>query len=1014
MALFTFDWRRVVLISFFFFISPGVFHALRIVSLAQTGSTTSAVRGRVEDAQGAIISGATVTCRQIATGVERTVESSETGEYMFPNLTPGRYEIVVTAPGFAPGRKRTDLPLGATAFANLNLNPAGADTEAVEVMAARENAAGAANLLNREINGLPIVQRTFLPFSLTVPRVLADDLPEQGVTATSGLTFNGQSPRLNNITIDGLDNNDATSGNFRSTFSQEAIQEFQVLTDNYSVEFGRAAGGVVNIITKSGANDFHGSLFLFNRNDRISARESLTPNKAPFSQYQYGLTASGPIIRNRAFFFAALERLNLNQSNLVTIRDATRDAALNLGSRLGNPSRFAFRTGNVPFSLGNSTALVRGDVQVTPQNMFSVRYNFGGQRNSAFEPFGGQIAETSTGEQFLSDESLALNNDFTRKDGGFFNQTRFLYSTRLQRIGSLDPGPRIAINNGIEGQEIFGKSLVLPQFRDTQTYQFVNISSLALGRHQLKFGGDVLRVNSRQRQPASEGGQANFSNLDLTNIANALDPTLGVAVAALNPTSLTALQAFNAFLDPATMRVMAENRRTPAQQAALALIADHIQRQNPTLPRLALETLPLPSDYREGFLSAEPSSAPTTAFSFFFQDDFAVAPGLRFQLGVRYDRSRTRFVPDNNGNFAPRASLVWQPTFARKFTVRAGYGLFYAGSLSFPVFTTLPTDRQVVQLPGLLGALPFTLENFQLGSLDRLTIDPARLPPGLSFQFSPNLPASYTQQGTLSIERALDKATTLSVGYTYTRGVKLLSLRNINPIVETGSVRQRLDPTRGVVNEYQSAFDSYYHALTVNLERQFTGRFSVRAGYTLSKAIDNFVDFRTSLQEFNNSQDLSGERALSVQDARHRFVASGVWRLDYSRNVFLRDFQVSSIVTLTAGRAWNLLAGADVNRDGDTGDRPAGIGRNAGVTPASYVVDFGVTRRFLNFDHLKVDGLVQTFNVLNRTNIREFSRLFPGDTPLPPQSDGRFIVTEDRFRRAFAPRQFQFAVKVSF
>ncbi len=360
--------------------------------------------------------------------------------------------------------------------------------DVIEVVADARNAAeSATNVRQNEIPALPINRRDFLQFAITAARTIPDNLPDQGATATSGISFNAQSPRLNNLTIDGLDNNDATSGSIRSTFSQEAVREFQVVSDGYSAEFGRALGGIINIITKSGDNQFRGSLFGFFRNAAMSARESFTPGKPPFEQYQYGLTAGGPLWRNRAFFFVTGERLNIKQSTVVTISATVRAAALRNG--------FRFDTGSIPFSTGGSTGLVRGDWQITPEDNLTVRYNYGGQVNTAFEPFGGLTASTFTGEQRLTDHNLSINNTFDSQQA-FAVESRFLYSTRLQDIGAADPGPRIAIN-ALEGQVIFGKSLVLPQFRDPQTYQFFTSVGLVRGRHQMKFGGDVLRVDSR-------------------------------------------------------------------------------------------------------------------------------------------------------------------------------------------------------------------------------------------------------------------------------------------------------------------------------------------------------------------------------------------------------------------------------------------------------------------------------------------------------------------------------------
>ncbi|QUW00626.1 TonB-dependent receptor [Chloracidobacterium sp. MS 40/45] len=958
---------------------------------AQSGSTTGTITGRVCDASGAVIGGTEIVCLQVGTGMERTVQSREDGTYEFLNLPPGDYELRARAAGFEDKRQTIRLSLGTTALVVITLATAGT-TDVIEVVADARNAAeSATNVRQNEIPTLPINRRDFLQFAITAARTVPDNLPDQGATATSGISFNAQSPRLNNLTIDGLDNNDATSGSIRSTFSQEAVREFQVVSDGYSAEFGRALGGIINIITKSGDNEFRGSLFGFFRNAALSARESLTPGKPPFEQYQYGLTAGGPLWRNRAFFFVTGERLNIKQNTVVTISDTVRAAALRNG--------FRFDTGSIPFSTGGSTGLVRGDWQITPEDSLTVRYNYGGQVNTAFEPFGGLTASTFTGEQRLTDHNLAVNNTFVGQQA-LVVESRFLYSTRLQDISAADPGPRIAIN-APEGQVIFGKSLVLPQFRDTQTYQFFTSVGLVRGRHQMKFGGDVLRVDSRQRQPASEGGQANFSTVSLA----ALGGPPG------SP-SMSALQAFDPTL------------RTPQQRAVLALIGAGLPNRFPGFPALPLDVLPITNDYRQGFLDPQPTRIPQTAWSLFALDDVSLHPAVKLNLGVRYDLTRARSTPENNGLVSPRIALVWQPL--QKLTVRSGYGLFTASNLTFPIFTVVPLTRRTLVLPFPFSILPFTQPNRQLPPSGDFPFGIRPVPQfGLEFQFARRLPVSYTQQASLSLESQIGQ-TLFSVVYNYVRGNRILSLRTINPVVRPGVdpldsvINGRLDPRRGTVNEYAAAYDSYYHGVTFGVERR-VGRFTGRASYTLSKAIDNYVDFRTSLQEFAEPLDIGGERALSIQDARHRLVMSGVWKLDYSKHPLLRDYTLSYIFTAVSGRPWNLLAGVDLNRNGDANDRPAGLGRNAGVTPAFYNLDARLSRRFINRDRFKLEGIVEAFNLFNRTNVREFGRTFPPVNPplntefnLPPRRGGRFIVTRDRYRRAFPPRQVQVGFRITF
>jgi len=197
----------------------------------------------------------------------------------------------------------------------------------------------------------------------------------------------------------------------------------------------------------------------------------------------------------------------------------------------------------------------------------------------------------------------------------------------------------------------------------------------------------------------------------------------------------------------------------------------------------------------------------------------------------------------------------------------------------------------------------------------------------------------------------------------------------------------------------------------------------VLAHYTLSKTIDDFIDFRVD-QEGSVALDPlrpRNERSLSLQDVRNRFVLSGIWALDYTKNPLLRDFQISSIVTLESGRPYNLLAGVDLDRNGDNlfpGDRPDGISRNLGITPGYANVDLRLTRSISIKERYRFQGFVEAFNLFNRVNISEISRIFPPDAQgrftLPPKDGSRFIATRDRYRNAFSPRQFQLGFRLTF
>jgi hypothetical protein len=390
-------------------------------------------------------------------------------------------------------------------------------------------------------------------------------------------------------------------------------------------------------------------------------------------------------------------------------------------------------------------------------------------------------------------------------------------------------------------------------------------------------------------------------------------------------------------------------------------------------------------------------------------------------------------LPKNNGNLSPRIALSYHPTKLQKLHLRAAYGLFYGTTLTGPSISSQLLGSgaiKIVVLPFPFSLLPYAMPQHRF-------LQSAQLPNGINFipQLSqiattqPNLRSGYSQQVTTGFDYFIKRNTTVSVNYNFVRGIKLLSVRNINPVVRPvrgnpllSAMEGRVDPTQGDIFDFESAFDSYYNALTIAIERRFTNRFGFLAYYTFSKAIDNFVDFRGNFQEAVNPLRPGDERGLSLQDVRNRFVLSGSWELSYKKNRFLRDIQLSTIITLESGRPFNLLAGVDQDMNGDNppADRPLGLGRNVGITPGFASADLRLQRSIKVNEYIRFQGIVEVFNLFNRVNIdpNKLDRIFPPDAHgrfnLPPQEGGRFIIERDRYRGAFAPRQLQLGFRLLF
>src|SRR5215217_7880277 len=304
------------------------------VAFGQAQSNAADIQGTVKDSTGAVVANAAVTARNSATNVSRDATTNDEGFYRIINVTPGDYEITVEAPNFKKSvLTKVTVTVGQAAEVDVALEP-GQITESVTISDATSEivetskTAVSTTIDQQRINNLPINERNYLAFALTTSTVGRDNGRPIGPAPTTGLNFGGQRGRSNLVQVDGADNTDNSVNASRSTVSQEAVQEFQVVTNSFAPEFGRSAGGVVNVVTKSGTNDLHGNLFGFLRHRSFQARNAFAPiEDPPFTRTQYGLTIGGPFDRDRTFFFFAFEQRRRNESGFFTS-----DVASNLTS----------------------------------------------------------------------------------------------------------------------------------------------------------------------------------------------------------------------------------------------------------------------------------------------------------------------------------------------------------------------------------------------------------------------------------------------------------------------------------------------------------------------------------------------------------------------------------------------------------------------------------------------------------------------------------------------------------
>jgi hypothetical protein len=945
---------------------------------AQSGATVGAIAGTIKDSQGNVIIGAEIIATQKETGLKRTVQTNNYGIYSLLQLPPGTYEVRVLAKDFVEKAENLTLNIGLTALLEFELVPVG-ESAIVEVLASdsvvSDKTESSTQIRKDSIEKLPILSRSFLDLSFTTARVTTNRIPEATVSRSSGISVNSQLSRFNNVTIDGLSNNDITSGKARSIFSQDAIQEFQIIPDSYSAEFGRALGGVINIVTKNGSNSFHGATFGLLNDSNLSAKNAFLPNKSESDRYQLGLNLGGPIKKDKAFFFFAFERFLEKKIVVVTILEEVIAAA--------KRQNFAISNGNVSIPTTSSSVIAKGQFNLNEKNFLSIRYNGDFTYNGNFDPPGGTSDLTNGAFSILNNQAVALNNTYVSSDSNLINETRFLYANLDERNIPYGEGPRVGI--AIQDGVLFGRGRLFPQPRRENIYQIVNNTTLIKGRNQIKFGID-LNISQVSGQISLFGqGTASFDPLDFTELS-------GIP----NLPKFSVLEAFDPTL------------RSREQRNFLNFLAEVLPGMFPGFPNNQdLKNFSLPTAYTQGFGSRF-RNIPTKLLSGFFQNDIKLKPNFVFKMGVRYDLNRIRSLPNNNGNFSPRLAFSYRPI--SKLNISAAYGLFFSVPLSGPAILIENSKEDRLQLLTLV--FPFSIIPF---SLPKHRFEESLEPPkefslirqfGNEFLYQRDLRNSYNQQAKFGLEYTIDNNTKITADYIFVRGLKLFSSRDINPIINPKNnildtiLTGRLEPDKGRVIQYESAYDSYYHGITLGIEKIFNNGTSFLAHYTYSKTIDNILDFTNT--NITNTLDIGLERSLSLQDLRSNFVLSGIWKTK-AETKWVKDFQFSTILNLQSGRPYNLFTD-DLNKDTVRGDRPLDLGRNAGVAPGFASVDLRVSRLLKLKEKVNLEGFVEAFNLFNRVNI--LSESDPG-VFFAPEKDGSFILPSKQGSRFSLPKEKQ-------
>ncbi|MFZ0039111.1 MAG: TonB-dependent receptor, partial [Candidatus Acidiferrales bacterium] len=1076
------------------------------------------------------------------TNLSYTTTTGDAGFYVFPKLEPGRYELKISFTGFA-NYTQTGLVLtvGQSATINVALKIASKGEQVVvtsEAPVIEPTRTEVSQVIDtKQIDSLPISGRLFTDFALLTPGVatgrtsLQSTITEFEVTRVS---FAGMRDLSNEVTVDGADNINTATGSQRSTPPQEAVSEFRVVNNSFGAEYGRALGGIVNIVTKSGGNDFHGSIYDYLQNNATDARSLLQP--APegdaLRQNQYGATVGGPIKKDKTFFFVNYEGQRRGESPTypTTLIEpvATNDAANPLTTNLAIIDAAKAALGIAPENLGilktkdNDYGIVKIDHQFNADNHLSIRYSVEDARDlnqlvgSTLD--GGGIGAPSSGHNvFLRDQSLVGDISSTLKPN-LVNSFLAQWARRHYNFPGTTGEPNLDIPNTLLFGHNFG---VLDAIYESRA-QFTDSLAWVKGNHVAKFGVDVNYVENFVIWPGFTPMRIVLPGINcLVDFANSV-------IDATSPTGPFIPSALNDGQCPTSGGIpMAPgpNATDPLDGVPIVFWGDPVG-SGTVMP--GFEPPAIPTNWQNAYLPSQAVNFSETLnhsyYGFYAQDQWRLTPKFTVNYGLRYDFEAglsKQINPDYKG-FQPRIGFAYSPD--TKTVIRAGFGLFDDRyNLSF-LFITQPQRPNTIPgetLPGIRqGADTATWVLNQLSpgppNPGGQVIFPAQaaatliasgvVPPeyltGSQFQtvtagsgmVAHNSRIPYSEQGNLEIDREIGHGLAISAGYLFVAAHKLVRAENLNVCPPDGSTNLTVPgitpgtpgctpgltsdippdwpagkayyyhtsagPTAaggspayfnsGLLYFTDNSGNSVYHGLTLQVSERIKN-FSLNANYTFSHTLDDGT-FTTFVSTPQDLYDRAAERANSNQDVRHRFITN--FTAEGPKDSFLRKFAFSSIITLQTGRPFTDFVGFDAN--GDTNPVTDRVGlepRNSYYGDQLYSWDMRLSRYFQIRERLRLDLMVDAFNLLNRANVDEVTSVygaavFCGSGPVPMRyKDAGTVATEQEAvafdtgagpptcpltglgltpappapnalfgtpRTMLNPRQFQFAAKFSF
>jgi outer membrane receptor protein involved in Fe transport len=1026
---------------------------LSVVLILSCGNSTFAqitsaqLSGTVTDESGAAVKGATLTLVETGTNASSSAAANDSGFYVIPNLPPGNYELTVTFKGFATSvHKGIVLTVGQTATVDVTLKVATQSEQVVvttEVPEIEPTKTEVSQVIStQQIEDLPISKRQFTDFALLTAGVATGRTSLQSTITefeTTRISFAGMRDLSNMVTVDGADNINTATGSQRATPPQESVQEFRVVNNAFGAEYGRALGGIVNIVTRSGTNEMHGSIYEYLQNNATDARSLLQPAPDPYTlrQNQFGAAAGGPIKKDKIFFFTNYEGQRRAEA-------PTFPAVLYQNLDLINAAKAALGIApenlNVLKTTNNDYGIAKVDFQINPSNHLSVRYNIEDGRDlnelvgSTLD--GGGIGAPSSGHDlFLRDQSLVGDLATTLKPD-LVNSFLGQYARRHYNFPGVTGQPNLDIPNTLLFGHNFG---VLDAIYESRA-QFTDSLSWVKGNHVAKFGVDYNYVNNFVIWPGFTPMRIVMPGLNcLVDFANFVNPTAGIPSNPADgpcPTS-----TFPFFPTQPGAPFGPNNNDQPLNGVPIVFWGAPVGKV-PNPPSGMLPTPPpIPTNWQHAYLPNETVNFSETLdhayYGFYAQDQWRVTPTFTVNYGLRYDFESglsKQINPHYNG-VQPRVGLAWSPN--NKTVVRAGFGLFDDRyNLSF-LFITQPQRPVIIPgetLPGIrkgANTATWVLNQMTPGPLgfpasaaDTLVTTgqvPAQYitgpcPPSCTagagmVQHNSKIP--YSEQANLEIDREIANGLTVSAGYLWVSAHHLVRAENLNVCPPFGAPAGTTVPgitpgtpacppaeapppawpagkafyynglNPGGSSAYSNAGLLYYTDDTGNsnyngLTLQLTDRF--RKYFTLNANYTwshTFDDgtFTTFVSTPQDLYDRNLEYANSNQDVRQRFVTN--FSFEGPKDSILRNFTFSNIVTLQTPRPFTLFVGFDAN--GDTNpvtDRVGLSPRNSYYGDDLYSWDLRVARYFQFRERYRLDLIVDAFNVLNRPNVDEVTSVY--------------------------------------